>query len=180
MPLSGSACSEDPVELVVVEDASMKVVLEVLLLAVEGLRVVVKEDVLESLLVVEVEVVVGPQLYHSLEAHLLDRNLWNRSPCSRRLLNYRLCAWSFWIIRTESFMNIWKMLRSNFCADAHWWWICRNFRLLHESCGNHSNLPFLTSSFVFSPFLCCCFAALTIPWSRVALRASSNSLCYSS
>ena len=38
MPLYGSACSEDPVELVVVEDASMALVLEVLQLVEEGLR----------------------------------------------------------------------------------------------------------------------------------------------
>ena len=52
MPLNGSACSEGPVELVVVEDALLIVVLEFLLLAGEGLNLVVEEDVLESLGVV--------------------------------------------------------------------------------------------------------------------------------
>ena len=78
MPSSGSACLEDSVELVVVEDALLSVVLEGLLLAEEGLKVVDEEDVLESLewlQVVEVEVVIGHHLYQSLEAHLLDRTL---------------------------------------------------------------------------------------------------------
>ena len=77
MPSSRSAYSEDPAELVVVEDAWMSMVLEVLQLAGEGLKVVDEEDVLELLellQVVEVEVVVGLRLYQSLEAHLLDRN----------------------------------------------------------------------------------------------------------
>ena len=73
VPSSGSACSEDRVELVVVEEALLSVVLVVLLLAVEGLETVDEEDVLELLWlqVVEVEVAVGYHLYQSLEARLL-------------------------------------------------------------------------------------------------------------
>ena len=75
MPSNGSACSEDPVELVVVVGCFVVSGAGGSVAGWEGLEVVDDEDVLELLewlQVAEVEVAVGHHLHQSLEARLLE------------------------------------------------------------------------------------------------------------
>ena len=144
-----------------------RTLLEVHLQVSEGLKVVVEEDVLEcleSLSVVEVEVVVGlDQLYQSLVLlHLLDEKPLKRSPCSRRRLlgHYRLCLWSFWIIGSKLCMKLWKGSRLGLCLDNWWRWPCWNSMCWKRSCFTHLSFPTITCCLMFEPFSFCLFTTL--------------------